>query len=37
MKSSKIDMKEFTKDAFLGGRIQVLQPKCVANQEVQGK
>ena len=27
MKSSKIDMKEFTKDAFLGGRIQVLQPK----------
>ena len=27
MKSSKIDMKKFTKDAFLGGRIQVLQPK----------
>ena len=27
MKSSKIDMKEFTKDAFLGGQIQVLQPK----------
>ena len=27
MKLSKIDMKEFSKDAFLGGRIQVLQPK----------
>jgi tRNA1(Val) A37 N6-methylase TrmN6 len=27
MKLSKIDIKKFTKDAFLGGRIQAFQPK----------